>query len=149
VDVVVNIKKNDIDSLVTAFPGPRFYLDPEAISQAIEATTMFNLIDTETGDKADFWLLTDKPFDLSRFKRRRLEEFAGVGISVASPEDTILVKLQWSKLSAGSRKQIVDAIRVYEVQYGDLDEEYISHWITELELDKEWAEVQKEARPFE
>jgi len=76
---------------------------------------MANLIDTVSGDKVDFWLLTETPFDYSRFTRRYHEELMGMRIAVSSPEDTILMKLRWSKMSGGSEKQFIDALRVYEV----------------------------------
>jgi hypothetical protein len=54
---------------------------------------MFNLIVVKTGDKVDFWILTDGPFDRSRFARRYTEKVMGMEIAVSSPEDTILMKL--------------------------------------------------------
>ena len=110
---------------------------------------MFNLIDTETGDKADFWLLTDEPFDKARFSRRRQEEFAGVKLTVPTPEDTILMKLRWSKLSNGSEKQFLDAVRVYEVQYGELDLDYLATCITLLDLADLWNRLKTEVVPLD
>jgi hypothetical protein len=46
-------------------------------------------------------MLTDEPFDRSRFKRRRTEEVLGLKLAVSSPEDTILAKLSWAKRSGG------------------------------------------------
>jgi hypothetical protein len=54
---------------------------------------MFNLIDTQTGDKVDFWVLTDSPFDRSRFARRRRVDVFGSTVSVSPPEDIILAKM--------------------------------------------------------
>jgi len=81
---------------------------------------MFNLIDTTEGDKIDFWILTNDAFDKSRFKRKIEEDIFGFSMKVSSPEDTILAKLKWIKLSGGSQKQFTDALRVYEVQYHTL-----------------------------
>ena len=47
---------------------------------------------------------------------------------VATPEDVILTKLEWCKLSGGSDKQFNDALGVYEVQVDNLDMEYIYKW---------------------
>ncbi len=38
---------------------------------------MVNLLDTTEGDKADFWILTDEPFDQSRFARKYEENILG------------------------------------------------------------------------
>ena len=86
---------------------------------------MFNLLDTTEGDKVDFWILTNEPFDQSRFSRKQSEKIFGLPMNISSPEDTIVMKLHWANLSGGSEKQFTDALRVYEVQYGNLDLNYI------------------------
>jgi hypothetical protein len=73
---------------------------------------MFNLMDTSEGDKVDFWMLTSDPFDRSRFERKQAEEPFGTKMNVSTQEDTILAKLKWAKLSGGSEKQLIDAVRV-------------------------------------
>lgn len=109
-------------SLKAAFPEPDFHLDEGAVRQAIVSRGMFNLLDTREGDKVDFWLLTGEPFDRARFERRYVEAFEGAWLHVSRPEDTILMKLRWAAMLGGSDKQFVDALRVYEVQHGRLDE---------------------------
>ena len=113
IDVVVAIERTAAQKLVNAFPPPDFYLDEETIVDAIKNQNMFNLIEVNTGDKVDFWILTDTPFDQSRFGRRYLENVMGMQMAVSSPEDTILAKLWWAELSGGSEKQCTDALRVY------------------------------------
>lgn len=149
IDFVVSLKQSDISRLAALFPGPRYYLDPDAAAAAIKERSMFNLIDTETGDKADFWILTDEPFDVSRFSRRQKEEFAGVKLTVPTPEDTIIMKLRWGKISGGSEKQFQDAVRVYEVQYGKLDLDYIEAWISRLDLSDDWNRLKAKALPLD
>jgi len=106
---------------------------------------MFNLIDTEAGDKVDFWMLTDEPFDRSRFSRRCTEEVLGSEMEVSTPEDTILAKLRRAKLCGGSEKQLMDALRVLEVQSGNLDMEYIELWAKELGVESLWRKLLDEA----
>lgn len=53
-------------------------------------------------------------------------------VFATAPEDTIVSKLRWAKLSGGSEKQFRDAHRVYEVQYGLLDQEYMDQWAKSL-----------------
>ncbi|MFB0554036.1 MAG: hypothetical protein ACETWQ_12085, partial [Phycisphaerae bacterium] len=60
-------------------------------------------------------------------------------------EDTILAKLRWAKLCGGSEKQFTDALRVYEVQYGKLDLDYIEHWAEELDVKSLWKRITDEA----
>ncbi len=135
IDMVVALQKPVVKKLAEAFPPPDFYLDESSILDAITRQGMFNLLDVTSGDKVDFWIVTDDPFDRSRFSRKVTEECMGVQLQVSSPEDTILVKLRWAQLSGGSEKQFIDALRVYEVQYGKLDVNYIEKWTKELSIE--------------
>src|SRR5260221_12614707 len=67
VDIVVSIRAGDIDALLKAFPAPQYYVDRDAVLDAVSAMGMFNVLDTTEGDKVDFWVLTEEPFDRSRF----------------------------------------------------------------------------------
>jgi hypothetical protein len=110
---------------------------------------MFNLIDTREGDKVDFWLLSDEAFDQARFARRAVEEFEGARLAVSRPEDTILMKLKWAAMSGGSEKQFVDALRVYEVQHGQLDQSYLETWAARLDVTALLARLRQEAQPID
>ena len=106
---------------------------------------MFNLIDVAEGNKVDFWILTDESFDQSRFARKYVEEVMGIRMNVSSPEDTILAKLRWTKLSGGSEKQFTDALRVYEVQREKLDMNYLQFWAQQLDVESSWSKLLDEA----
>ncbi len=67
IDLVVAITLAGIKALLSAFPAPDYYLDEIAIARAVAQKSQFNLLDVVGGDKVDFWLLTDDPFDQSRF----------------------------------------------------------------------------------
>lgn len=144
-DLLVSINATGAKKLAAAFQPPAYHLDPEAMAEAIAAKGMFNLIDIETGDKVDFWVLTDEPFDRSRFARKYQEEFAGVRLKVPTPEDTILAKLWWAALSGGSEKQFGDALRIYELQHARLDRAYLAEWVKKLNLGPLWERLQREA----
>ena len=149
VDLVVAIDAPVSNILIRAFSSPDYYLSDSAVLEAIRLRTMFNLIDTRSGDKVDFWVLTDGPFDRSRFARKRAEMVFGGKIYVSSPEDTILAKLDWSKRSGGSEKQFGDALGVYEVQYGTLDMGYLELWAERLGVTALWRRLRDEAYPVE
>lgn len=148
IDVVVNLQPSNVDALLAAFPAPRFYVSAESVLDAIDRAGMFNLLDIDSGEKVDFWMLTDEPFDQSRFGRRRESSFAGLTVSVSAPEDTILAKLRWAKLSGGSEKQFGDALHVFETQGSTLDLNYLNHWVIELDVRDLWARIQTEAEPI-
>lgn len=148
IDLVVELRADIAKRLAEAFPQPGFYISAERILQAVRRKTMFNLIDLDSGDKVDFWPLTEDPFDRSRFSRRRIERLFDQQIHVSCPEDTILMKLRWSEASGGSEKQFRDALRVFEVQYDALDHDYLEHWVERLELQKLWGRLKSEAKPL-
>lgn len=149
VDIVINIPIPTIPLLIKAFPPPQYYLSENSIIEAIENESMFNLLDTTEGDKIDFWILTNEPFDKSRFERKYEESVFGFKMKISQPEDTILAKLKWAKLSGGSEKQFTDALRVYEVQYGKLDLNYLQNWIEQLQLNELWDKLIEDANPLE
>jgi hypothetical protein len=90
-------------------------------------------------------MLTDEPFDQSRFARRITLDVFGTRMTVSSPEDTILQKLAWAAKSGGSERQFRDAVGVYEVQAGVLDEPYLDQWADVLDVVELLREVRAAA----
>ena len=64
----------------------------------------------------------------------------GRGLSVVTPEDSILSKLEWSKMSGGSTRQLVDVAAIVDVT-ANLDRAYIEHWARQLDLRELWREI--------
>ena len=151
IDIVVAVRSTAVEiagRLKRAFPEPDFYLDEDAVREAIASAGMFNLIDVREGDKVDFWLLTDDAFDRARFERRYSDDFEGASLPVSRPEDTILMKLRWAAMLGGSEKQFVDALRVYEVQHGGLDEHYLDEWASWLDVRDALSRLRADAQPL-
>jgi hypothetical protein len=59
------------------------------------------------------------------------------------------MKLRWARMLGGSDKQFVDALRVYEVQHGRVDEAYLDRWATRLGLADALDRLRTEARPIQ
>jgi hypothetical protein len=66
---------------------------------------MFNVIDHASGWKIDFIVRKNRAFSRDEFGRRMKLALLDVPVFVASPEDTIVAKLEWSKQSGGSERQ--------------------------------------------
>lgn len=145
VDVIVAIQSHHVQAILNAFTRPRFYVDEGAIREAMQLGGSFNVIDTKEGDKIDFWMLTNSEFDRSRFSRRYSEDVFGVKMKVSSPEDTILAKLRWAKMSGGGERYIRDAVGVYLVQEPSLDGAYLDEWAHRLSVGDLLARVRTEA----
>jgi hypothetical protein len=88
---------------------------------------------------------TGDAFDASRFARRLQESVLGVTAFVSTPEDTILAKLRWARMSGGSEKQFGDALRVFEAQRRRLDLGYLERRVDELGLAELWGRLLAEA----
>lgn len=148
IDLVTKLTLQDVEPLFSAFQDDRFYLSKSAMIDAIQARGMFNLLETSMGENVDFWVLTDSPFDQSRFQRRQPIDIGEEIVEVSSPEDTILMKLLWCKLSGGSEKQIHDVLMIYELQWDLLDLSYLQKWVTELDLKNLWQRIQDDSEPY-
>lgn len=146
VDVVVQLTENMIARLLRLFREPDYYLDEAAVRDAVARRDMFSLIDMQTADKVDFWVLGDDPYDQARFGRRHHEPLGELQVTVSRPEDTILGKLRWAQLCGGSERQFRDALRVYEVQFDRLDLAYMQDWAGRLAILELWDRLQAEAR---
>jgi len=149
IDIIISIKNTGINKLIEAFPRENFYLDKKAIEEAISGNSLFNMLSLDEGDKIDFWILTNSEYDKSRFVRKQKIKFYNFEIFISAPEDTILEKLYWSKLSGGSRKHFDDAVNVFEIQYGSLDMDYIDLWAQKLKIESLFEKLKIEAKTFE
>jgi hypothetical protein len=118
-----------------------YYFDESTIQEAIASQSMFNLIDSNSGDKIDFWFLTDSAFDNSRFTRKIPIVLFGETAWISTPEDTILAKMLWAKNSCGSEKQLTDFRRVFEVNASTLDHKYMTKWSTALGVTMYWDDL--------
>ena len=142
IDIVVMATPESLKMFLSNFSLDDYYYNEDVALRAMDSGAMFNII-SNTGDKVDIWPLTGSEFDQTRFSRKHQVEFFGMQMNVSSPEDTILMKLLWSKRSGGSEKQLFDAAKVYEMQEDILDGEYLSSWIEKLGLEERFAAMQK------
>ena len=129
-DFIVHLRPQDIDRFVENFKEG-YYCDKDAIEDAVQHRSMFNIIDHATGFKADFVVLKSDPFRQIEFTRRISMEFFGKTIYVVSPEDLIISKLIWIQ-------ELQSAIQMADIRNlvisENLDWEYINLWIGKLNL---------------
>ena len=144
IDFVIDAKPAQLKALVQALPESEYYVDLTAALEAHKRESMFNVIDIGDGWKIDFMLRKLRPFSEEEFARRHRVILHGISIFVASVEDIIVAKLEWSKL-AQSQRQIEDVAAILRVRVGGLDRPYLEKWIHELDLTKQWGEAQQSA----
>lgn len=145
VDIVIAPTEQQLASFVENL-GEEFYISESAARNAFQRRSMFNVIHPDTGSKADLVLCKNRPFSVEEFGRRIQVEFLGTSICIASAEDIILSKLEWSRMS-GSERQFRDALGVAKVNWGDLDLDYLRKWAAELEVSTALESLLKRADP--
>ncbi len=107
------------------------YASPAAALDALRERSMFNIIDSLSGWKADLILQKSDPFSRAEFERRSPIETLGVRVTGVSPEDLILSKLSWGKDKV-SEKQLRDVAGILRIQRDSLDLGYLRRWAKEL-----------------
>jgi hypothetical protein len=140
-DIVFDPTLESLDRLVTRLLARRFYVDPERARDALRRRRQFNVVDPSTGWKIDLVVVKARAFSREELRRRQMGEIVpGTPVSVATPEDTILSKLEWAKQSGGFEKQLLDVAGVVEMNPG-LDRTYVEHWARELDVIELWRQV--------
>ena len=137
VDFVIDPTVRQLDRLVERMEAAGAYVSREAARDALRQRTMFNVIDADTGWKADLIIRKHRPFSEVEFARRQASEFFGTSLHVASLEDVLLSKLEWAKLG-GSARQIEDARALLRIRAGEVDLAYVEHWVGVLGLVEQW-----------
>ncbi len=123
VDMIVQLDENHIQSLTDEFPSPRYYADPYQMRDSIERGIIFNIIDSETGDKVDLVPLTMDPRNrtvLSRRIRLPFEDRSGTRIEgwFARPDDVIIGKMRaWNESQSYRHEQ--DITQMLAFLYSD------------------------------
>lgn len=141
IDIVIDADETSVAALVASLPRDEWYVDVDAAKDAVRRRSMFNLIDLSTGWKIDLVIRKMRTFSVEEFSRRQPHVVLGVSVQVASAEDTVVTKLEWSKSSGGSERQLRDVSGIVELKGAALDLHYIERWIAELGLEDEWARV--------
>jgi hypothetical protein len=132
VDVVIEVDRRTLERFLESL-GSAFYRSSEAAMDALARQKMFNIVHLETGFKIDLIIRKSRPFSRMEFSRRQPAFYLGANRWFATAEDTILAKLEWSKM-AGSERQFNDALSVAKLQGDNLDRAYLDKWAREIEI---------------
>ena len=136
-DVIAEMHLEHIEPFVSALEA-EFYVDQEMITESIQHNSSFNIIHRDTMFKVDVFIPRPRPFLKSQLARARRQTFTlgkEVSAKFASPEDTILSKLEWYRLGGeASDRQWRDILGVLKTKTGDLDLDYLRQWAKELKV---------------
>ena len=142
VDVVIDPDAQGLSQFVRALVADGFYVDAQVADDALRRRAQFNAIEMESAVKIDLILRKDRPFSVEELARRRSVELTpGCTVALATPEDTLLAKLEWARKGGGSEKQLADVAGLVEMAGASLDQAYIEKWARELGVFDLWEEV--------
>lgn len=146
VDIVIDPTKEQLLRFVASL-GKNYYASKEAALQALENNLMFNIIDIQAGWKADIIIIKKRAYSKQEFSRRKDVNVMGMNISLVSPEDSILSKLEWSK-DRESQTQYKDALGVLRIQGDLLDFDYLKKWAKKLNVEASLEQLLKEVENY-
>jgi hypothetical protein len=160
VDMIVALSESHMDSLALLFPPPRYYADPDQMRNATADGTLFNIIDTERGEKVDLipWTL-DARYQEAFTRRIRLtfEDLNGdmVDAWYARPDDVIVGKLlAWDEGHSAKHQQDIFSMLLFLYQRRDpilldyFDDKYIDRRARTISQEtwKFWQDLKREAK---
>lgn len=140
IDLVVETQAAGVERLVGGLREAGCYVDRDAALEAWRCRGQFNAIDPESGWKVDVMVRKDRLYSRAEFARRQRASLLGVEVAIASLEDVLIAKLEWSRLG-DSALQRRDVVQLLERTWDRLDREYLERWIPELGLETEWADA--------
>jgi hypothetical protein len=147
-DLVADLKLEHVSPFAEML-GKEYYLNLNTIKDAVKRRACFNLIHLATMFKVDVFVSKDHPYHRLVFERKYsrtiLEDTPRI-FFVASPEDTILSKLEWYRLGDEiSDRQWTDVLGVMKAQNENLDRDYLEKWAADLHLgdllERAWREA--------
>lgn len=148
-DIVADMRMEHLKPFVLALQD-EFYLDEEMIADSIKRHASFNIIHRESMFKVDVFIPQTSPFLQSQLARAQRQTFTFdsiVSAKFASPEDTILSKLEWYRMGGEvSDRQWRDILGILKIRSENLDLKYLQTWAKELNLSDLLERVLKEAK---
>jgi hypothetical protein len=135
IDLIADMKITQVDEFVRSLEND-FYVEREAVLQAINLHRAFNIIHENSFVKVDIFAVQSIGFPASQLSRRILEIFVDNPENkayVVTAEDIVLAKLDWyRKGNFVSTQPWQDIKEVIRVQANKLDHQYLKHWAQEL-----------------
>jgi hypothetical protein len=137
IDIVADIKSAQVIPLLSALQGS-FYVDEQAVREAIDRQQSFNAIHFDSVFKIDIFIPKSDEFSRKQIERRQLRKLAPdleQMIYVATAEDTILAKLRcYDSGGRVSNNQWNDVVGIIGASSTSLELDYLHPWAERLGL---------------
>lgn len=134
-DIVAALEPDHVDSLVNRLTAA-YYIPVERLRSAVAARSSCNFIHLATMFKIDIFVSKGRPFDRQAAERARpqaIDESPNTPrFPIASPEDTVLAKLEWFRIGGEtSERQWWDVVGILKVTE-NADRQYLRRWADSL-----------------
>ena len=141
IDVVVDLRPDQIRMLCEAFPPDEWYVSEEAVREAVAARDMFNVIHGASGNKIDFIVAKKDPWGRQQMAhRRRVRILPDCEGYAAAPEDIIISKMAYYR-QGGHEKHLRDITGILKTSDEPVDRAYIAQWAEQLGLTEIWQAI--------
>ena len=125
IDLVVDLRIDQVDSVCDAFAAPEFYRNRDAAQDAVRRRSQFNVIHPGSGNKID--LMIARNHALGRMQLARRKAIVICPKQTAAPEDVILGK-PWHYRKGEYEKHLRDIAAMLPIGGEEIDRDYVSHW---------------------
>lgn len=136
-DIVAEMREEHKEPFVSTLQD-EFYIDDDMIAGAIQRHSSFNIIHRETFFKVDVFIPAPRSFLQSQLTRAQRHTFTfetEVSAKFATPEDTLLAKLEWYRLGdEASDRQWRDILGIIKTRADKLDLTYLQKWAEEIQV---------------
>jgi hypothetical protein len=133
-DIVADLRLAHVRSFVKLLDQD-YYIDEDAVRDAIRRRSSFSLISNETFMKVDVFIPKSRAFDqdaVRGLKRQPLVK-GGREFVLASPENIVVNKLEWYEIGGRvSDRQWNDLLGILKRQGANLDLAYLDRWAAAL-----------------
>ena len=138
IDMVVDLKPQQVASICSAFPDPEFYVSRVAADEAVARSGQFNVINPSSGNKIDFMVAGHTTWAVAQLKRsKQVALFPNRSAQVATPEDVILGKLIYYR-EGGSEKHLRDIAGILKFSGNMIDRAYVNEFARQLGVADMW-----------
>ncbi len=134
VDVIVAMQLNQVHPFVQALQSD-YYLDEQALKDAIRHDLPYNVIHLDTMMKVDLIPLKKRAFTQEEARRAQPQilEAGTQPLRIASAEDAVLTKLEWFEMGGrSSGRQWNDILGILRRQGVAIDLPYLRRWADAL-----------------
>jgi len=147
-DVVIATEEVGINHVFQGLQKAGWYVDRDAAIEAYRTRGQFNAIDPSSGWKVDLIVRKDRAYSRIEFDRREQVSLLDLEVWIASLEDVLIAKLEWSRLG-DSALQRRDVLQLLERAWERIDHSYVEKWVAELGLSSEWENARKKVQEAE